>query len=94
MAYAVGQRTHEIGVRLALGAEPGTVLRLILQGLRLALAGLALGLAGALALTRVVYSLLFEIKPADPTTFAVVTAVFLAVALIVCWGSGETSYPR
>jgi hypothetical protein len=62
--------------------------------LRLALAGLALGLAGALALTRVVHSLLFEIKPADPTTFAVVTAVFLAVALIVCWVSGETSYPR
>ena len=86
MAYAVGQRTHEIGVRLALGAEPGTVLRLILaQGLRLALAGLALGLAGAVALTRVVHSLLFEIKPADPATFAVVTTSFLAVALIACW---------
>jgi putative ABC transport system permease protein len=86
MAYAVGQRTHEIGVRLALGAEQGSVLRMVLgQGLRLALLGVVIGLAGAFAFTRVMRSLLFEIRPTDPVTFAVVTVAFLLVALTACW---------
>lgn len=86
MAYAVGQRTHEIGVRLALGAEQSHVLRMVLgQGLRLAALGVVIGLAGAFAFTRVMRSLLFQTKPADPVTFVVVTLAFLIVALTACW---------
>ena len=86
MAYAVSQRTHEIGLRMALGAEPGNVLRMILtQGLRLALMGVALGLAASLALTRLMTGLLFGLKPSDPETFVLVTAALLAVAVAACW---------
>ena len=86
MAYAVSQRTHEIGLRMALGAEPGNVLRMILnQGLRLALMGVALGLAASLALTRLMTGLLFGLKPSDPGTFATVTGALLAVAVAACW---------
>jgi len=86
MAYAVGQRTREIGVRMALGAERSRVLRMVLnEGLRLALLGVALGVAAAFALTRLMTSLLFGVKASDPATFAVVTLALIAVALAACW---------
>jgi len=86
MAYAVGQRIHEIGIRMALGASPGDVRRMILgQGLKLAFLGVALGLAASFALTRLMRTLLYETKTTDPITFAVVTAVLVIVALAACW---------
>lgn len=86
MAYAVTQRTHELGIRMALGATQRDVLKLVLlEGGRLAVAGLAIGLLASLALTRVMASLLFGVKPADPTTFSLVAALLGAVALIACY---------
>ncbi len=86
MAYAVSQRTREMGVRMALGANAGNVLRMILgQGLRLAIVGVALGLAASFALTRLMSGLLFGVKPSDPETFFVVTCALLAVAVVACW---------
>jgi ABC-type antimicrobial peptide transport system permease subunit len=86
ISYSVVQRTHEIGVRLALGAQRADVLRMILrEGMRLAVSGIAIGMVGALALTRVLRSMLFEIEPNDPATFAG-AAVFLTVAaLAACY---------
>ena len=86
MAYAVNQRTHEIGIRTALGAQRGDVLRLVLgDGARIALFGIASGIAGALALTRLMASLLFEVKPTDPATFAGVAILLALVALAACY---------
>ncbi|MGC2581510.1 MAG: FtsX-like permease family protein, partial [Acidobacteriaceae bacterium] len=86
IAYLVGQRTHEIGVRMALGAERRDVLRLILgQGIRMALAGVALGIVLALSLTRLMSSQLYGVSARDPFTFAAVALVLIAVALIACW---------
>jgi len=86
MAYAVSQRTHEMGVRIALGAEPGNVLRLVLnQGLRLTLIGVGLGLAASIGLTRLMRGLLFGVKPSDPGTYVLVTATLLAVAVAACY---------
>jgi predicted permease len=83
MAYAVGRRAHEIGVRLALGARPGDVKAMVLRdGLRLGLLGAASGLLGALALSRVLRRLLHEVSPTDPMTFAGVGLLLLAVALL------------
>ena len=86
LAYSTRQRTHEIGLRMALGAEPGNVFRLVLgQGARLALAGIAIGLAASFALTRVLSSELLEVSATDPLTFGVVAVVLCAVALLACY---------
>jgi len=79
----VAQRTHEIGVRVALGARPGDVLRLVArQGLTLALVGIALGLAASLALMRLISGLLFSVRATDPITFVGVSLLLVAVALM------------
>ncbi|HKM91829.1 MAG TPA: ABC transporter permease [Candidatus Acidoferrales bacterium] len=86
MAYSVSRRTHEIGMRVALGAGSGHVLRMILgQGLRTALLGVAIGLAGSLALTRTVESLLFGVTATDPLTFAGVILLLVGAALLACY---------
>jgi ABC-type antimicrobial peptide transport system permease subunit len=82
IAYSVAQRTKEVGIRRALGAQYADILRLVLrQGLILGIAGIILGAAGGLALTRFMKSLLFGISPSDPATFAGVAILFLAVAV-------------
>ena len=86
MAYRVGQRMHEIGIHIALGAQRGDVLRLVLSdGAKLAFFGVAIGIAGAIVLSRVMKSLLFEVKPTDPTTFSLVTILLAIVALAACY---------
>ncbi len=85
VAYAVTERTHEVGIRLALGARGRDVLRLVVgQGMKLTLCGVALGLAASLALTRLMSSLLFGVTAHDPVTFAGVTLLFATVALVAC----------
>jgi len=86
LAYMVSQRTREIGIRVALGAQRRDVLGLVIgQGMRLALLGIVLGVAGAFALTRVLQRLLYEIKPTDPQTFVGVTVLLSLVAFLACW---------
>ncbi|HKG90589.1 MAG TPA: ABC transporter permease, partial [Gemmatimonadaceae bacterium] len=86
MAYSVGQRTHEIGIRMALGAARGDVLRLVVwQGARVALAGVAIGVAAALAVTRVLRDLLVGVEPTDPATFGAVAGMLTAVALVAAY---------
>jgi len=86
LAFAVGERRREIGIRLALGAERGDVLRLVIaQGLRLALTGVGIGLLAASAATRLVKSLLYGVSATDPLTFAGIAALLLGVALVACW---------
>jgi ABC-type antimicrobial peptide transport system permease subunit len=86
IATTVGQRTREFGVRLALGAEPASLLGMVMrQGLTMVVAGLVLGLAGAFALSRVLATLLFDTVPTDPATFAIVALVLLIAALTACF---------
>jgi putative ABC transport system permease protein len=86
MAYNVTQRTREIGVRVALGAQSADVMRLVLrQGLRLVALGVALGLSVALALTRLMENLLFEVSATDPAPYAGVALLLALVALLACW---------
>jgi putative ABC transport system permease protein len=86
MSYSVTQRTQEIGIRMALGAQLKDVLRLVVKGgLALSLIGVAIGIAGALALTRLLRSLLFGVTPTDAVTFIAVSLVLLLVALVACY---------
>jgi putative ABC transport system permease protein len=86
MSYAVSRRTREIGVRMALGALPSSVLRLVVaQGVRLTLVGVVLGLAGSLAAARLLQGLLFGVNPRDPITFAVGPLVLIVVAVVACF---------
>jgi predicted permease len=86
MAYSVARRTAELGTRIALGATPGNVLRLVLrQGLMTALIGVAIGIGGAIVLTRTLQSFLFGLSPTDPVTFAGVALLLMLVALLACY---------
>jgi ABC-type antimicrobial peptide transport system permease subunit len=86
MAYSVAQRTQEIGIRLALGADVRQVKNMVvLQGLRLALAGVAIGLATAFVLSRVLAAFLFGVTARDPVVFAIVPVLLTGVALLAVW---------
>jgi len=86
MSYVVGQRANEIGLRMALGASPGEILRLVLrQAMVLAGAGIVIGFAGAAAVTRLLTSMLFGVKPTDPATYAAVIGIVLAAALLASY---------
>jgi predicted permease len=86
MSYSVARRTGELGTRIALGATPGNVLRLVLrQGLVTALIGVAIGIGGAIVLTRTLRSFLFGLSPTDPVTFGAVVFVLILVALLACY---------
>jgi predicted permease len=86
ISYLIGQRTHEIGIRMALGAQQSKVLRQVLgEGLKLAITGAAIGLAAAFGLTRLMASLLYGVSPTDPLTFGAVAALLVTVALAACY---------
>lgn len=86
IAYSTARRTQEIGIRMALGAQPGNILRLIVgQGARMAIAGIILGLLASFGLTRLLASLLFEVKPSDPLIFAAVSVLLLVITLLACY---------
>ncbi|HKE57562.1 MAG TPA: FtsX-like permease family protein, partial [Pyrinomonadaceae bacterium] len=90
MSYSVTQRTHEIGIRMAIGARQSDVFRMILgQGMKLALIGVALGLVGAFALTRLMAAMLFGVQPTDATTFSVISVLLITIALLACYLPGR-----
>jgi putative ABC transport system permease protein len=85
ISYSVSQRTNEIGIRIALGAQAMAVLKLIIgQGVRLTLIGLALGIGASLAITRVMSALLFGVSATDPLTFVIIAFLLTGVALLAC----------
>ena len=85
MSYSITQRTHEIGIRLALGAQTSDVLKLVVgHSMALAFVGVVIGLAASFALTQVMSQLLFGIKPTDPLTFSVIALLLISVALLAC----------
>ena len=86
ISYAVGQRTHELGIRIALGAQRKDVLRLVLShGMKMTLGGVALGLVAAMGLTRLLTSMVYGLSVTDPATFAVITLLLMVVALLACY---------
>jgi putative ABC transport system permease protein len=86
ISYSVSQRTHEIGVRMALGAQYRDVIRLVMrQGVKLVLIGVVIGLLGALGLRQLIEGLLFGVSATDPITFLVVALLLMSVALLACW---------
>jgi len=86
MAYSVAQRTQEIGIRVALGAQAADVLKLVIgQGMILALVGVVAGIGGAIGLTRLMKALLYGVTATDPTTFIVIAVLLVAVAMLACW---------
>jgi putative ABC transport system permease protein len=86
ISYLVGQRTHELGIRLALGAQRKDVLRLVLKhGMKMALGGVALGLVAALGLTRLLSKMVYGVSTTDPATFVVITLMLTMVALLACF---------
>ena len=90
MSYSVTQRTHEIGIRMAIGARPFDVFKMILgDGMKLALIGVVLGLAGAFALTRLMATMLFGVEPTDATTFGAISILLITVALLACYLPGR-----
>ena len=86
ISYSVTQRTHELGIRIAVGAYPRDVLKLVLgRGMVLTLIGVSIGLVGSLMLTRLMSGLLFGINPTDPATFALATSLLAVVSLVACY---------
>lgn len=86
MSYSVAQRTHEIGIRMALGAQTGAVLKLAVgHGLKLLLVGIVIGLGAAFLLTRLMSTLLFGVTPTDPFTFTAISLILLAVGLLASY---------
>ena len=90
MSYSVTQRTHEIGIRMAIGARPRDVFKMILgQGMKLALIGVGIGLLSAFGLTRLMETMLFGVEPTDATTFASISALLIGIALLACYLPGR-----
>ena len=86
MVFLVAQRTQEMGIRMALGAQAADVLALVLgSGMRMVVSGLLIGVLGALGVTRLLSSMLYGVKPGDPLTFALASVFLIIVALIACW---------
>jgi putative ABC transport system permease protein len=86
IAYSVTQRTHDIGVCMALGAQRGEVVRMVVgQAMSIAFVGIGIGLAATLGLTRLMESLLYEVRPNDPATLVAVAVTLSATALLACW---------
>ena len=85
-SYAVGQRTREIGIRMALGQEPGKIRnQVLLEGLRMVAISTCIGVVAALLLSRAIAALLYDVNPGDPVTFATMAAVLMVVALVGCY---------
>jgi putative ABC transport system permease protein len=86
ISYFVGQRTHELGIRLALGAKRTDILRLVLgDGMKMTIVGVAIGLLAAFGLTRLMTKMLFGVSATDPTTFILISVLLMFVALLACY---------